>query len=133
MVTKSSVTSLKTGSPRSSDGADLRLGERIRLARLTAGLSQGELGAAIGVSSQQIQKYENGANRISASRLMRLASAVNIDIRQFFPSHGRSYGPTTAYALATPEATNLLAAFSRIEDRETRARVVALVETLAAK
>lgn len=73
---------------------DLHLGNRLRRRRLLIGMSQHQLGSAIGVSFQQIQKYECAANRISAPRLWDLACALQVDVRYFFdgladsaPSH----------------------------------------------
>ncbi|MDD3288638.1 MAG: helix-turn-helix transcriptional regulator [Alphaproteobacteria bacterium] len=63
---------------------DAHVGRRLALARYLCGLSQGRLGALVGVTFQQIQKYENGTNRISASNLLRLANALNVSIDWFF-------------------------------------------------
>ena len=60
------------------------VGRRVRLARKAAGLSQTEVGAALGISFQQIQKYEKGANRISAARLLRLAALLNVPVTFFY-------------------------------------------------
>jgi transcriptional regulator with XRE-family HTH domain len=66
--------------PRASGPADAKLGEKIRIRRTAAGMSQSELGDALGVTFQQIQKYENGANRVSAVRLEQIATALNESI-----------------------------------------------------
>ncbi|MDD3289125.1 MAG: helix-turn-helix transcriptional regulator [Alphaproteobacteria bacterium] len=63
---------------------DARVGRRLALARSLCGLSQGRLGALVGVTFQQIQKYEHGTNKISASNLLRLANALNVSIDWFF-------------------------------------------------
>lgn len=63
---------------------DIHVGNRIRSLRLERGLSQEDLGAEVGVSYQQIQKYERGTNRVSASRLYALAVALEIGIEWFF-------------------------------------------------
>ncbi|MBX9803507.1 MAG: helix-turn-helix domain-containing protein [Caulobacteraceae bacterium] len=68
-----------------TDPVDLFVGERLRAARLASGLSQTELGKAMGLSFQQVQKYERGTNRISASMLARAASAVGVPVADFFP------------------------------------------------
>lgn len=68
-----------------TDPTDLFVGERLRAARLTSGLSQTELGKAMKVSFQQIQKYESGTNRVSASMLMRAGKALGVPPASFFP------------------------------------------------
>lgn len=74
---------------------DAYIGRRIRERRTAQGLSQTALGQALGVSFQQIQKYENGANRVSASRLYRIAQVLDIDVGYFFgtPSAGTPQKP----------------------------------------
>ena len=67
------------------DAVDLHVGDRVRAERVRRGWSQSELGAAIGVSFQQVQKYERGANRISASMLARIAKALDTAVADFFP------------------------------------------------
>jgi transcriptional regulator with XRE-family HTH domain len=67
------------------DPVDVYVGERVRTERIRLGLSQTELGAAIGVTFQQVQKYERGANRISASMLARIARTLHTAIADFFP------------------------------------------------
>jgi transcriptional regulator with XRE-family HTH domain len=69
--------------PRSSGPADARLGEKIRTRRVTARMSQSELGEALGVSFQQVQKYEKGINRVSATRLEQIAAAFDESISYF--------------------------------------------------
>jgi transcriptional regulator with XRE-family HTH domain len=66
------------------DTIDVLVGRRIRALRTSHGLSQAELGSLVGVTFQQIQKYENGANRVSASRLLALARALGVPISHFF-------------------------------------------------
>lgn len=66
------------------DAVDVAVGERIRAARLLRGLSQSDLADAIGVSFQQVQKYERGSNRVSASRLYDLSRILGVAIQEFF-------------------------------------------------
>jgi transcriptional regulator with XRE-family HTH domain len=68
-----------------TDPVDRYVGERLRAARLEAGLSQTDLGRAMNLSFQQVQKYERGVNRISASMLVRAAKAVGVAVADFFP------------------------------------------------
>lgn len=63
---------------------DLRVGANLRQFRLEAGMSQAEIGARIGVSFQQVQKYENGTNRLAASRLWECAEALGVPVQAFF-------------------------------------------------
>lgn len=67
------------------DPIDLFVGQRIREERTEKNLSQGDLGQAVGVSFQQIQKYERGSNRVSASTLARLAAVLDVPIEDMFP------------------------------------------------
>lgn len=67
------------------DPVDLFVGERLKAGRLQAGLSQAELGRAMNLSFQQVQKYERGVNRISASMLVRAGKALGISVADFFP------------------------------------------------
>lgn len=75
-----------------ADPVDLFVGERLKAARLRLGLSQAELGKAMNLSFQQVQKYERGTNRISASMLMRAAKALGVAVADFFPEG--DFGPT---------------------------------------
>lgn len=67
------------------DPVDRHVGARIRAERTQAGLTQSQLGAAVGVTFQQIQKYERGANRVSASMLVRTAKALGVSVNCLFP------------------------------------------------
>lgn len=71
-----------------ADPVDLFVGERLKAARLRLGLSQAELGKAMNLSFQQVQKYERGVNRISASMLMRAGKALGVPVADFFPDAG---------------------------------------------
>lgn len=66
------------------DDIDRHVGERVRVRRIMVGMSQGDLGKKLGITFQQIQKYENGANRISASRLYRTAQILRVPVSFFF-------------------------------------------------
>ncbi len=68
-----------------ADPVDVFVGESLRAARLSSGLSQAELGKAMGLSFQQVQKYERGTNRISASMLVRASKATGVPVADFFP------------------------------------------------
>jgi transcriptional regulator with XRE-family HTH domain len=70
--------------PRDNDAIDKRIGRNIRFHRTQQGLSLAELGEAIGVTFQQIQKYESGSNRIAASRLYKVSRALRVAVESFF-------------------------------------------------
>jgi len=76
-----------------TDPVDLFVGERLKAARLAMGLSQADLGQAMRLSFQQIQKYERGTNRISASMLVRAANALGRPVADFFPGPGEDLTP----------------------------------------
>ena len=107
-----------------------------------SGISQSTLAAAIGVTFQQVQKYERGANRIGASRLHRLAAVLRVPIGHFFEDdaaeHRRVEAPTPAEddssgsVLARRETLELVRAYYRIGDPKVRKQVRALVGALAA-
>lgn len=81
-------------SERGVDAVDAAVAARVREARLRAGVSQEELGAALGVTYQQVQKYEYGVNRITASRLLRMAGVLGVDVGWFFEGVGDGIGGT---------------------------------------
>lgn len=120
---------------------DIYTGQRLKAARLLKGLSQQKLGQELGVTFQQIQKYENGKNRLSASRLFLAAEALGVEPSYFFTRPDR----TEAGLASADEETNLLSTlassqdglelneyFWRIEDETTRRRVIDLVVAIAA-
>jgi transcriptional regulator with XRE-family HTH domain len=116
---------------------DVLVGQNIRICRLQKGLSQGELGRRIGVTFQQVQKYEKGANRVGASRLTQIADVLGVPIPTLFdgaPTAGQQ--PSSApdqsprYLLAKPHSLRLLQGFDRIDNDATRLAVLHLVESL---
>ena len=113
---------------------DVLVGQNIRICRLQKGLSQGELGRRIGVTFQQVQKYEKGANRVGASRLTQIADVLAVPIPTLFDG-----APTVAsappeqsprYLLAKPHSLRLLQGFDKIDSDATRLAVLHLVESL---
>jgi transcriptional regulator with XRE-family HTH domain len=130
------------GRPR-ADAADQKIGDQVRARRLLIGMTQERLGDALGVSFQQVQKYEKGANRISASRLRQIAAALEVPVTHFYDAaedgfaDGRGEGGLNgADGAADParagQSLRLVRAFTRIEDAVVRQRLVDLVEGLAA-
>jgi transcriptional regulator with XRE-family HTH domain len=98
------------------------------------GLSQTALAQSVGVSCQQVQKYENGQNRISASRLHGLAIALGLPVRAFFPDRtSDEEAPeleTLRVIAATPEGQSMVFGFARIENGDVRRALTQLVEVL---
>jgi transcriptional regulator with XRE-family HTH domain len=100
--------------------ADVRFGHKIRARRMMLGMSQTELGAALDVTFQQIQKYEGGVNRVSASVLEELAATLRVPITYFFDGQpaengqGEGSGMDLTAFLATPEGFALCTAFQHI-------------------
>jgi transcriptional regulator with XRE-family HTH domain len=127
---------------RSADEVDAHVGRRLRQRRIALGISQEQLGADLGLTFQQVQKYEKGQNRISAGRLYKLALILSVPVQYFFegvpgnngapPAHGGLPGESEIQAfLASPEGLALTTGFMRISDPATRRRIVDLVNTIA--
>jgi transcriptional regulator with XRE-family HTH domain len=120
---------------RANNPVDEAVGARIRLLRKRRKMSQQELGTALGVTFQQVQKYENGKNRVGASRLHLVAIALDVPINELFGGAPR----TTSTSRATqsvafdPQALLLAEAFVKISDRELRSSLVDLAEAMARK
>ncbi len=114
---------------------DVHVGARIRFKRKLLGLSQTNLGNALGLTFQQIQKYETGANRISASRLYQTASILEVPITFFFedmPSEitGRK-GTQSDSPVIDDQSTKLLRAYMSVPDEQVRKGIRNLVKDLA--
>jgi transcriptional regulator with XRE-family HTH domain len=120
---------------------DKHVGARVRMRRMMLSMSQEKLGDALGLTFQQVQKYEKGANRIGASRLQQIAHILQVPVSFFFegaPSlgpqaDGFAEAPSPTYVsefLATSDGLALTKAFMRIEDPKLRRRIVDLVEQM---
>jgi transcriptional regulator with XRE-family HTH domain len=121
---------------------DKHVGSRARMRRMMLGMSQGKLGDALGITFQQVQKYEKGTNRISASRLQHISHILQVPVAFFFEGAPRQPGQpegtveTTppAYVsdfLATHDGLALTKAFMRIKESKLRRRIVDLVKGIA--
>jgi transcriptional regulator with XRE-family HTH domain len=108
---------------------DLHVGKRLRAARLRARLSQEELGRGIGVSFQAVQKYEQGENRLSASRLYRAAQLVRQPISFFFEHLAREARSKDA-AIFTADELALVRDYRQIESKEVRERLLQLLKRI---
>ncbi|QGZ96952.1 helix-turn-helix domain-containing protein [Terricaulis silvestris] len=123
---------------RAAKPIDRKLGQRVRTRRLEIGMSQERLAELLGVTFQQVQKYEKGVNRIAASRLHDIASALELPVARFYEGIAAGRGPGVAEstkdyiddALATPEGAQLMALFAAIKSQKVRRRVVELVKAL---
>jgi transcriptional regulator with XRE-family HTH domain len=124
---------------------DKHVGSRVRMRRMMLGMSQEKLGDALGLTFQQVQKYEKGTNRIGASRLQQISQILQVPVAFFFegapvisgeyePSSGMHEAPSPAYVsdfLATSDGLSLTKAFMRIKDAKLRRRIVDLVQQIA--
>jgi transcriptional regulator with XRE-family HTH domain len=123
---------------------DKHVGSRVRMRRMMLSMSQEKLGDALGLTFQQVQKYEKGTNRIGASRLQQISQILQVPVSVFFEGapaavtigrqEGLSEAPSPAYVsdfLATPDGLALTKSFMKITDSKLRRRIVDLVEQIA--
>ncbi|MCY1740870.1 helix-turn-helix domain-containing protein [Ensifer sp. SL37] len=124
---------------KSANSIDAHIGRRIRNQRLWQGMTQGDLGDAIGVTFQQVQKYEKGSNRVGASRLDQIAKALSVEPWFFFDEIDAQKGPEPHSEneildfLASIDGISLNRSFVLIKNSDIRQKVVDLVELLAEK
>jgi transcriptional regulator with XRE-family HTH domain len=116
------------------DPVDVAIGARMRLRRKSLGISQGVLSERVGVSFQQIQKYERGANRVSGSMLVAIASALDTTVGWLVGEEGglSDAADEVVQALALTGAVELLEAFAAIPHASARAALVTLAQEMAA-
>ena len=121
------------------DPIDVEVGARIRIRRRLLDVSQQELGRALGLTFQQVQKYERGFNRVSASMLVKIARRLETSVSALVGEDEASASrpgamPSGVYQqLATPGALELLEAFAEIGDGDTRRAMVRLAKAVAAR
>ncbi len=123
------------------DPTDKHVGARVRMRRMMLSMSQEKLGDGLGLTFQQVQKYEKGTNRIGATRLQHIASILQVPVSFFFEgapraphANGMGEAPSPAYVsdfLATSDGLSLTKAFMRIKNSKLRRRIVDLVEHIA--
>jgi transcriptional regulator with XRE-family HTH domain len=128
---------------RGVDPIQRHVGDRLRLARKALRISQEGLAEQLGVTFQQVQKYEKGVNRISATRLHHAAAVLKVPVSYFFPEadataeqpagESSSLPQTVLECLDTREGMELILAFSRIADPKVRRHVLELVSSVAGK
>ena len=122
---------------------DKHVGSRVRMRRMMLSMSQEKLGDALGLTFQQVQKYEKGTNRIGASRLQQISLILQVPVSFFFEGapappggsgpEGLEEAPSPAYVtdfLATTDGLTLVKAFVRIQNPKLRRRIVELVEEM---
>ena len=126
---------------REPNPIDRHVGARVRLRRLLMNMSQGELGSAIGVTFQQVQKYEKGSNRIGASRLQQMSRILAVPVGFFFEGAPlplelvatSDQAPPPSYLsdfLTTSDGLALTKAFIEIKDTRLRRRIIDLLENI---
>ena len=128
-------------STKAPNPVDKYVGSRVRMRRIMLGMSQEKLGEALGLTFQQVQKYEKGTNRVGASRIQQISEILQVPVSFLFeggPSGtvptGFIEGTSPAYVsdfLATTEGLALTRAFTRITDAKLRRSIVELVEQIA--
>jgi transcriptional regulator with XRE-family HTH domain len=119
-------------SPRSAGVADIEMGRRIRLRRREKGISQTELAGRLGLSFQQMQKYEKGINRIGAAQLQQIAEMLGVDIPFFYDGDGKKADVDSLLVANSVFSLRLLRAYTAIKDKAVQRRLVILVEMIAA-
>jgi transcriptional regulator with XRE-family HTH domain len=118
---------------------DKHVGSRVRMRRMMLGMSQEKLGDALDLTFQQVQKYEKGTNRISASRLQQISNILQVPVAFFFESEpgqtkidGKTSSPNyVSEFLATTDGLALTKAFMQIKNAKLRRSIVNLVEDIA--
>lgn len=119
---------------------DVQVGARLRLRRMLMNMSQEKLGERIGLTFQQIQKYEKGTNRMGASRLHQIGQVLGVSVSYFYEGIDESenalgFAETPKAfvddATPTPESLQLTKSFMRVKNQKTRRKIIELVRTLA--
>ena len=131
-------------STKAPNPVDKYVGSRVRMRRIMLGMSQEKLGEALGLTFQQIQKYEKGTNRVGASRIKQISEILQVPVSFLFDggptgttsAEGFSEETSPSYIsdfLATSEGLALTRAFTRIADAKLRRSIVDLVEQIASR
>ena len=124
---------------RRADALDAEIGRRIRARRIECGMSQTALGDQLGISFQQLQKYEKGVNRVGAGRMQRMCQVLQVPITFFYdpePASGTASGPQAKRTklfdlLQRRDAVELVTAFGNIRERPLRRALVQIVVAIA--
>ena len=121
---------------RGPDAVDKLVGRNIRVLRLAKGLSQTELADELGVTFQQVQKYEKGTNRVGSGRLLKISGILGVKITDFCEGTDRMHDTARRSVfdqLAQPESFRLVQAFSGINHPNIRRTLVKLIEQIASE
>ena len=121
-------------SAKTPNPVDKHVGSRVRMRRIMLGMSQEKLGEALGLTFQQIQKYEKGTNRMSVGRLMHIAEVLNVSVNTLLGEGSDSKVPAEdgdAFEyLAQPGAVRLLRAYGQLTNRELKRNIIDLCENV---
>ena len=139
-IRKTTKPVINQGGPRSTGSLDAHFGEKLKARRLmmVPKLNQEDLGAAVGITFQQIQKYEKGVNRMSAAMMVQIAAVLNVDVQYFFDE--RPTGAKNTKVIKTPVLTEmslaahgprLIDAFLKLKTDKLRGAVADLVQAVA--
>ena len=121
-------------SQRTPDSVDRHVGSRVRRRRLIVGMSQEKLGEALGLTFQQVQKYEKGANRIGSGRLQQIAHTLQVPISYFYDGQGEdgsSRIPTPPELVVDKDSADLLKAFNSLADQTMRQALLNMAQAAA--
>jgi transcriptional regulator with XRE-family HTH domain len=116
---------------RSAGKPDIEMGKKIRLRRVEQRISQSDLGEKLGVSFQQVQKYEKGVNRVGAARLQQIAAALDVPVTFFYDSDSKTREVESLLFLDSAFSLRLLRAYSRIKSQAVQRQLVTLMEAIA--
>ena len=130
----------------SANPIDIHVGKRLRLRRTIVGISQEKLAETLGITFQQVQKYEKGINRIGSSRLFDISKTLNVPVNFFFEEYNEGGAANSKYALAEDNANfehedntknretmTLVKAYYQISDPKVRKKALELIKSLADK
>jgi transcriptional regulator with XRE-family HTH domain len=122
---------------KSPNPTDKHVGNRVRMRRMILKMSQETLASGLGLTFQQVQKYEKGANRIGASRLQQISNILQVPVTFFFEgvpaAHDDDINMLASDFLATSDGLALMTAFAQIKNPSVRRSIVQLVENVAAE
>jgi transcriptional regulator with XRE-family HTH domain len=126
--------------PKVANIVDIHVGGKVRLRRTMLGMSQEKLGAALGVTFQQVQKYEKGTNRVGASRLQAIATTLHVPVSYFFEDVGDGSAGETAgtderivrETMLSREGITLMRCLAAIRSPSVKTKLISLAKALAA-
>lgn len=124
---------VKENNPRSSGKPEAMMGKRINIRRREVGMSQAELGDKLGVSFQQVQKYEKGINRVGATRLEKIATALEAPVSFFYGegANEKNREVDTLLSIDPNFSVRLLRAYVSVKNKSVQRQFVSLIETVA--